>query len=87
MTLRTGSNVCQNFTCRCSEEFDKFGLHPLSCVKSGGRYPRHCALNDIVFRALNVAGFNSFLEPSGLDFDASKRLDGVTVFRIKKESP
>ena len=58
VALRTVSNVCQNFTCRCGEEVDKFGLHPLSCVKSGGRFPRHCALNDIVFRALNVAGFN-----------------------------
>ena len=84
VALHTGSNVCQNFTCRCGEEVDKFGLHPLSCVKIGGRYPRHCALNDIVFRALNVAGFNSILEPSGLDFDASKRPDGVTVFPYKK---
>ena len=84
VALRIGSNVCQNFTCRCSEVFDKFGLHPLSCVKSGGRYPRRCALNDIVFRALNVAGFNSILEPSGLNFDASKRLDNVTVFPYKK---
>ena len=49
VALRTGSNVCQNFTCHCGEGFDKFGLHPLSCVKSRGRYPRHCALNDIVF--------------------------------------
>ena len=84
MALCTGSYVYQNFTCRCGEEVDKFGLHPLSCVKSGGRYPRHCALNDIVFRALNVAGFNSILEPSGLDFDASKKLDSVTVFPYKE---
>ena len=84
VALRTGSNVCRNFTCRCGEEVDNFGLHPLSCVKSVDRYPRHCALNDIVFRALNVAGFNSILEPSGLDFDASKRPDGVTVFPYKE---
>ena len=85
MALRTDSNVCQNFTCRCGEEVDEFGLDPLSCVKSGGRYPRHCASNNIVFRALNVASFNSILEPSGLDFDASKRPDGVTVFPYKEE--
>ena len=84
VALRTGSNVYQNFTCRCDEEVDKFGLHPLSCVKSGGRYPCHCALNDIVFRALNVADFNSILEPSGIDFYASKRPDGVTVFPYKE---
>ena len=83
MALRTGSNLCQKFTCHCGEEVDKFGLHPLSGVKSGGRYPRR-ALND-VFRALNVAGFNSSLELSGLNFDASKKPDGVTVFPYKKE--
>ena len=71
VALRTDSIVCQNFTFRCGEKVDKFGLHSLSCVQSGGRYPRHCALNDIVFRALNVAGFNSILEPSGLDFDCN----------------
>ena len=84
MTFRTGSNVCQNFTCHCGEEVDKFGLHPLSCVKSRGRYSSHCDLNDVVFRALNVTGFNSILEPSGLKFDACKRPDGVTVFPYKE---
>ena len=83
VALRTGSNVCQNFTCRCGEEVDKFGLHPLSCVKSGCRYLRHCALNNIVFRALNFAGFNSILEPSGLGFDAIKRPEASLFFRIK----
>ena len=82
VALLIGSNVCQNFTCCCGEEVDKFGLHHL--VKSGGCYPRHCALNDIVFRFLKVVGFDSILEPFGLNFDASKRPDGVTFFPYKE---
>ena len=56
--------MCQNLTCRCGEEVDKFKLHPLSCVKSGGRYPRHCALNDCVSSFKRRFLLQSFLNVS-----------------------
>ena len=77
LALHTGSNVCQNFICRCVKEVNKFEQHPLSCVKSGSCYSRHCALN--------VAGFNSILEPSTLML--VKGPTALLFFRIKKESP
>ena len=37
-------------------------------------------LNDVVKRALAVAGMPSWLEPLGLDRGDAKRPDGLTVF-------
>ena len=80
VALRLGLQVCQSHRCRCGATVDIFGLHPLSCRLSAGRIPRHCALNDIIRRALNTAGFHSILEPVGLDRGDGKRPDGLTVF-------
>ena len=59
---------------------DEYGLHPLSCQRSTGRFPRHSVLNDIVKRSLDAAGFPSILEPVGLDRGDGRRPDGMTIF-------
>ena len=44
-----------------------------------GRFPRHFKANDIIKRAVALAGFPAKLEPSGLSKDGSKkRPDGYT---------
>ncbi|KAG1680079.1 Spermine oxidase [Nymphon striatum] len=69
--------------CRCGSTVDARGLYPLSCKYSEGRFPRHGAINDIVKRALGVAGFPSQLESVGLDRGDRKRPDGLMTFPYK----
>ena len=59
---------------------DRLGHHRLFCRYSAERLPRHANLNDVVKRALAVAGIPSWLEPVGLDRGDGRRPDGVTVF-------
>ena len=66
VAIRLGLRVCSSHKCRCGALVDEFGLHPLSCRLSAGRFPRHSALNDIIKRGLGAAGFPSQLEPVGL---------------------
>ncbi|XP_029655915.1 uncharacterized protein LOC115229755 [Octopus sinensis] len=80
ISLRLGLNVCREHRCRCGSTVDPFGLHPLSCQRSSGRFPRHTALNDIVKRTLETAGLPSQLEPVGLAREDGKRPDGLTTF-------
>ena len=87
VALRTGARVCEQHRCRCGAVIDEFGLHPLACSKSAGRFPRHSALNDILKRALDAAGFHSILEPVGLDRGDGKRPDGMTVFPFSSGKP
>ena len=87
IALRLGLPLCTPHPCRCGLEIDAYGLHPLSCKMSTGRFPRHAALNDIVRRALTSAGFPSSLEPSGLDRGDGKRPDGITLFPFKHGKP
>ena len=77
VAMRVGARVCERHQCRCGRQVDEFGLHPLSCIRSAGRFPRHHAINDIIKRALDTAGFFSILEPAGLDQGDSKRPDGM----------
>ena len=83
VSLRLGLRVCVPHRCRCGATVDDFGIHPLSCRYSAGRFPRHSALNDIVKRGLAAAGFPSQLEPVGLDRGDGKRPDGITLFPFK----
>ncbi|KAG1671518.1 hypothetical protein GQR58_016407 [Nymphon striatum] len=62
---------------------DARGLYPLSFRYSEGRFPRHSAINDIVKRALGVAGFAFQLESVGLDRGDGKIPDGLTTFPYK----
>lgn len=41
-----------------------------------------CALNDIVKRALDVAGLSAVLEPFGLNMGNDRRPNGMTVFLL-----
>ena len=80
VALRLGAPMCEPHTCRCGAMVDRLGHHGLSCRYSAGRLPRHANLNDVVKRALAVAGIPSWLEPVGLDRGDGRRPDGVTVF-------
>ncbi|CAH1637135.1 unnamed protein product [Spodoptera littoralis] len=57
---------------------DHLGHHGLSCSRSAGRIARHASINDIIRRALVIAGVPAVLEPKGLARDDGKRPD-VTV--------
>ena len=81
---RIGLPVCEPHPCRCGGTVDERGLHPLSCKRSAGRFPRHTALNDILKRALDAAGIPSCLEPAGLDRGDGKRPDGLTLVPFSK---
>ena len=78
--LRLGTPLCVSHRCRCGTLVGNLGLHGLSCQRSAGRLPRHANLNDVVKRALAVAGVPSWLEPLGLDRGDGRRPDGLTVF-------
>ena len=80
MGLRLGTPLCVSHRCRCGTLVGNLGLHGLSCQRSAGRLPRHANLNDVVKRALAVAGMPSWLEPLGLDRGDGRRPDGLTVF-------
>ena len=78
--LRLGSSLCRPHSCQhCGIAVDRFGLHGLSCRKSGGCFYRHSSINDIIHRALSSAQVPSRLEPSGLARSDGKRPDGVTM--------
>ena len=83
ISLRFGLRLWSPHKCRCGAQIDVLGRHPLSCKLSAGRNPRHCALHDLIKRALNKAGFSSQLEPVSLDRGDGKRPDGLTIFPYK----
>ena len=90
--LRLGAPVCRPFKCfHCSGEVSSLGRHGLHCnVAAGksGRFPRHFKANDIIKRAVALAGFPAKLEPSGLSKDGSKkRPDGYTYDSFKTGKP
>ena len=87
IALRIGAEVCQPHKCRCGRKVDRLGHHPLSCVYSAGRNPRHAALNDIIKRALTSAGIPCHLEPRGLDRGDGRQPDGVTIFPFRQGRP
>ena len=57
---------------------DACAHHGLSCLKNSGRYHRHAAVNNVIYRAMASAGIPSTLEPSGLSRSDGKRPDGLT---------
>ena len=78
--LRLGVELCEPHRCRCGRTVDRLGHHGLSCRYSSGRLRRHANLNDVVKRALAVAGLPFWLEPVSLDRGDGRRPDGLTVF-------
>ena len=73
--FRLSSLICHHHKCLCGRNVDSFGRHGLSCKFQAGRHPRHSQLNEIVQRALNLAGYPSRLEPTGLSRKDGKRPD------------
>ena len=87
IALRTGAKICESHSCRCGKIVDENGYHLLSCRFNEGRHPRHSAMNDIIFRALQSAGIASSLEPVGLNRGDGKRPDGITTFAFSHGKP
>ena len=75
VALRVGLNICLAHQCRCGATVQSDGLNPLSCRLSVGRFPRHSAINNIIKRTLDTAGFHSILEPVGFDQGDGRRPD------------
>jgi len=49
------------------------------CKKAPGKISRHHVFNDIIWRAVSVAGIPAVKEPSGLDRQDGKFPDGLTL--------
>ena len=77
--LRLGSELCHSFHWICGSVVDSLGTHALSCKGNPGRFQRHHLINDIVWRAVQKAGFPSVKEPHGLVRMDGKRPDGLTL--------
>ena len=81
VALRIGADVCSGVhACRCGSPADVKGYHALTCKFSAGRLPRHTAQNDIVRRALLLAGLPAQLEPYGVDRGDGERPGGMSIF-------
>lgn len=77
--FRVGANICIPHPCRSVQPSTKGALQSLSC-----RFQRHAALNDIVKRALDVAGVHPLLDPVGLDRGCGKRPAKMTTFPFSR---
>jgi hypothetical protein len=84
ISLRLGTEICEEFKCKCNQPVNKFATHALSCKKNSGRFSRHSSVNDIIKRALSSAGFPSILEPTGISRTDGKRPDGLTLIAWKE---
>jgi hypothetical protein len=82
--LRLGSRLCLDHTCVCGMAADSKGYHGLSCNRSKGRIPRHCAINDITHKALNKCNLAAIREPNNLSRTDGKKPDGVTLIPWSK---
>jgi hypothetical protein len=77
--LRLGTPLCHPHTCVCGEPVDHLGTHGLSCVKKGGTFSRHSALNEIIKQACSKVNVPTLLEPPGMFRSDGKRADGLTL--------
>ncbi len=77
--LRLGCTLCEQHNCRCGAVVDSLGMHAFSCKSSRGRIQRHSFINDLMCRALTLAGIPAMKEPHGLVRDDGKRRDGLTL--------
>ena len=51
---------------------------------NAGQIPRHVAINDVIKRSLERAGFPCSLKPIGLDREDGKRPNGITLFPFQQ---
>ncbi len=77
--LRLGASLYHPHTCVCGEPVDDLATHGLSCIKKGGTYSRHFALNDIIKRACTRIHVPTILEPLNMFRTDGKRADGLTL--------
>ena len=63
---------------------DEYGFHLLSCRFTEGRFPRHTAINDIIFRALKSSATPAILEPTGKNHGNNTRPDGINIFPFSR---
>ena len=77
--IRLGAKICQPYTCVCGFPVDEYGTHGLSCIKKMGTFSRHIILNELISKALALAGYPNKLEPVGLVRTDGKRADGLTL--------
>src|SRR6218665_1048411 len=71
--LRLGTNLCKPHTCVCGQRVTAQGHHGLSCIRGFGRQARHGVINDVIYRALTMAGYPGLVRSDG------KRPDGLTL--------
>ena len=83
--LRLGVDLCHPHRCPCGATVDAKSIHGLSCKLAAGRMPRHQTFNDLVWRALTIAGVPSTKEASGMSRTESKRPDGLTLIPIPRQ--
>jgi len=85
--LRLGVPIVVEHTCVCGENVDVFGTHGLLCRCSGGRIPRHAAINETICCALVSGGVPAVLEPVGVCRDDGKRPDDMTLIPWRRGLP
>ena len=85
--LRLGVPIVVEHTCVCGSKVDVFGTHGLSCRRSGGRIPRHAAVNETIRRALVSGGVPAVLEPVGVCRNDGKRPDGMSLIPWSRGLP
>jgi len=77
--MRLGLDLCVSHRRQCGSDVDAQGYHAMVCKEAPGKIARHQVLNDVIWRALNAAGIFATKEPSGLNRQDGKCLDGLTL--------
>ena len=77
--LPLGGPIVVKHTCVCRANVNVFGKHGLSCRQSGGRIPRHAAVNEIIRCDLVSGGVPTVPEPMGVCHDDGMRPNGMTL--------
>ena len=80
VALRLGLNLRAPHTCRCGVLIDAHGQHGLVCKQAASRIARHQQFNDMVARALVLAGVPVTKEPVGISRRDGKRPDEMTQY-------
>ena len=84
VALWVGLNVCLAHQCRCGATVQSERLHTLSYRFSVGRFSRHSAINNIIKRSIDTAGFHSILVPVGLDGGDGEKTRCSDVFSLQR---
>jgi len=90
VVLRLGCSVCHAcvaHTCRCGALVDAQWIYGSLCKQAPSRIARHQAINDVIARAISVAGVPVTKEPVGLARLDGKRPDGLTLILWQGSKP